>query len=266
MKDSFHLGLALARLLGTKIIYIPSGCRDEELKAAFQLLDDGSVCGNCGVSTDCSDAENMSFIDRANRYADLSLSLGFFRSTVLNHQPIAYKAMLLGYNSAPTETVRVIHSHSLSGRERLGLNIKGTPIIDEIMTRIVADMPNVEYASVTGLSNSDLQSLQRQSHIVIDQLHYGHWGSTTVEAMANGCVVICYLREEWKAEFHRNFNEFGECPVVSATPHSLELIVRELVHNREKLEQLQVASQKFASVFFNPKRVVDGLIDNFVQL
>lgn len=266
VNGTFHLGLAMAKLLRTRIVYIPSGCRDEELRQVFEELDGGTVCGNCGVSVTCDDEENRRYIDRANRYANLSLSLGFFTSTTLQHQPVRYKVMPLGRNVASNSQVRIVHSHAMATRVANNKNIKATPEIEKAMARITERLPSVEFHSVSGLDHAQLQSLQQRSHIVIDQLRYGHWGSTALEALSNGCVVVCYMRPEWKEHFDQVFSRFPKCPVVSATPETLEQVILGLVSDRQYIRELQRLGQEFAGQFFCPQEVAFELAEKFAAL
>jgi len=89
-KEDFHLGLSLSRILGVRHLFIPSGCRDEDLKEVFERLKGEPLCGNCGVYESCNDAENRIFLGRAKRYADRVTNWGFHGSTVLNIRPFRY--------------------------------------------------------------------------------------------------------------------------------------------------------------------------------
>ena len=66
-------------LLKKKIIFQPSGCREEMLKKDF-LNFDQNVCSNCGFFESCDDTENRRHFSLIEKYSDLNVSFGFKRA------------------------------------------------------------------------------------------------------------------------------------------------------------------------------------------
>ena len=261
--EEFHLGLWLLNLLGKKIIYNPSGCRDEELRSEFELLDDGAVCGNCGFSDRCQDSNIYPNLDRVNKYAHLSFGSGFLEPSYLSVQHIRLKSIDLDRwkpvfvsNTRSIKKIRVLHSHALENRSAQKLNIKGSPVIVETMRRIESELSNVEFMEVTGLNTQDMLNEQLKADIIIDQLRYGHWGSTGMEAMALGKVLVCYVRPSWKANFLRNFPENLDLPVVNANVDNLYEVMIKLLTNDEMINDLKVRSRLFAEAHYDPSKNV----------
>jgi len=265
--NGFHLGLSISRLLGKKIVYLPSGCRDEELRSQFELLDDGAVCGNCGFSDQCSDANIRPYLKRAMRYAHLSVGLGFLETSYLNVEHLRYKSIDLDrwkpievkLSSSP-EKIRVLHSHALETRNSKDRNIKGSLIIIEAMRKIESEFPNVEFVEITGLTTSEMLAEQQKADIIVDQLRYGHWGSSGVEAMALGKVLVCYLRPEWKENFLRNFPDVKGLPVVHADVSSFYEVMVDLLKQPEKIAFLKKESRAFAEIHYKPHSNVQELV------
>jgi len=256
----FHFGLALSRLLGVRHVYIPTGCRDEDLKSVFGTVQGEEVCGNCGFFEYCNDADNRRFIERASRYADVLIAGGFYGSSITQLSVVRYKCLDFARWTEPIrehrERVVVLHSHAAEKRNLMpGRNIKGTPIIDEVMGRICARHPHVDYRRVTGLKSTEMLAEQQAADIVIDQLFYGHWGSTGIESMGVGCAVVCYLRPAWVEQFRRNFPSAPEIPIMSATKDTLENVIERLVTDRALLRDVQAASRRFAEDFYDPETV-----------
>ena len=73
------------------------------------------------------------------------------------------------------------------------------------MRKIEGELPNVEFVEVTGLTTREMLEEQQKADIIVDQLRYGHWGSSGVEALALGKVLVCYLRPEWSENFLLSF-------------------------------------------------------------
>ena len=98
---------------------------------------------------------------------------------------------------------------------------------------------------------------QQEADIVIDQLHYGYWGSTGIEAMGVGCAVVCYLRPAWIDHFKKTYPDAPDIPVVSATKDSLEEVMEGLVTDLARLRAIQRRSREFAEAFYGPVSVAD---------
>jgi len=265
-RSGFHLGLAVAKGLGRKMVYVPSGCRDEDLKSSFLEVEEGKICNNCGFFDRCDDSNIEPLLARARRYAGLSLSHGFFASRSIETMPLPYEVIDLDrWKSAPIvlnhgNVIRVVHSHSLQTRQTGGRNIKGTPAIREAMTKIKREFSFVEFEELTNISPADMRYKQAEAHIVIDQLIYGHWGTTAIEAMSLGKAVICYLRPDWEQNFRRNFPEIGEIPVISATPENVYTVVRDLIQNPNEITRLGRAAREFAEKQFDVSKNVVELL------
>lgn len=259
-----HLAIGLVRRFGVVHVHVPSGCRDEATKEVFQQVEQGSVCRNCGFLEQCDDQENEFFLKRARRYSDFSIDSGFFESSELNTRPVRIKTIdtqrWKPKESRAHDRVVVLHSHALESRTMSERNIKGTPIINAVMNRICERHKHVEYRLVTGLTSRQMLAAQQDADIVIDQLYYGHWGSSGVEAMATGAVVVAYLRSEWMENFRRKFPEFEELvPVVSATADSLERVVESLILDEELRKRLSARGVDFVKSFYDPTSVACDL-------
>jgi hypothetical protein len=271
--NGFHLGLSILRSLGKKIIYLPSGCRDEELRSQFELLDDGAVCGNCGFSDQCSDGNILPNLKRAMRYAHLSVGLGFLETSYLKVEHLRYKSIDLDRwkpveitPASSLRKIRVLHSHALETRNTKDRNIKGSPIIIELMRKIERELPNVEFVEVTGLTTREMLEEQQKADIIVDQLHYGHWGSSGVEALALGKVLVCYLRPEWSKNFLGSFPDVKHIPIIQADIHNFYDVMMDLLQQPEKIAILKKESRAFAEIHYQPQSNVQELVRVFKGL
>jgi len=125
--------------------------------------------------------------------------------------------------------VRILHSHALDTRQMQQKNIKGTPLIVQAIDALKRDGHKVALMNLSGVPSSEMRFHQVQADIVIDQLIYGGYGSTTLECMALGKPVICYIRPSWRAFLSSIYPEWEACPVVSATPDTLQKEIRKLI-------------------------------------
>lgn len=258
------LSLALSKIFGCKLIYIPSGCHDEFLKSDFLTLDDGNVCNNCGFWDRCNDHDNFKNLFIVNKYFEAGIGNDPWPTKHYSNTHLKRKCIDLDLWSpsinipvkflmAPSKNFRILHSFSLSNRSYLGRNIKGSPHISQAVTRLKDEGYNVELINLTDVSSAEMRFYQAQADIIAEQLIYGWWGSTGLEAMALGKPVICYLRPSWKKFFFETFPEYSELPIIEANINNIYEVLLSLITDMEIRKQAGMKSRIFAEKHFDPK-------------
>jgi len=271
--DNFLIELWLAKLFGVKLIFLPTGCREDEIKENFSKLDDGNVCGNCGMWNKCDDKKNKLTFSRIERYFDFGIGVGAIDSTQFRMTHIKYKAIDLSlwapslnipseHKLPDSRNIRILHSAYLSksGRDWQGRNIKGSPFVLAAIERLKNEGHPVEYFFIHDKPSNEMRFYQAQADIVIDQLIYGWWGSTFVETSALGKPVVCYLRPAWKDFFLKTFSEYGSLPVVEADTQSIYEVLKKLVTDADYRRQKGEESRSFAEAHFDPEKNTAKLI------
>ncbi len=257
----------LARAVGCKLVFVPTGCHDEDAKADWQLFDDGNVCNNCGFFDRCDDRLNNLNFARIRRYFDFSVGFGCKNSRQLTERHFKYKAIDLAlwspalevppeHRLPPTSNLRILHSAYLkgSGRAWQGRNIKGSPFVLEAIDRLRKEGYPVEYMYIENKPSNQMRFYQAQADIVVEQLIYGWWGSTGVETMALGKPVVCYLRPAWKDFFLQTFPEYASLPIVEADTTTIYDVLKKLVMDSELRASKGAESRRFAETHFDPAR------------
>lgn len=106
-----------------------------------------------------------------------------------------------------------------------GTRTKGNAYIYQALDRLKAEYNDKVAIYTPGYENKehfqystsryDLLSKMNEYHIVIDQMLIGWYGLKTVEALAMGCSVVCYIDTQYKPYL------FPDTPVIHADIHSL---------------------------------------------
>ncbi len=263
---TFSVSLFISKILKIKILYLATGCHDYESKERFQKFDEGKVCGNCGSFNNCRDSLNLSNFKRIKRYSDFNIGSGYINSTKFNMTHIKFKSINLvqwkpgisipdEYQLPKSNRIKILHSAFLtqSNRDWQGRNIKGSGYVKDAIEKLIGEGYECEHIYISGIPSNAMRYYQAQADIVVDQLIYGWWGSTTVEALALGKPVICYLRNEWKQNFFNTLPEYDELPIAEANPTSIYTVLKDLLDNQQKREELGQAARKFAEKHFDPK-------------
>ena len=255
-----------------KRIYLkPSGCRDEALKEFWRSLDSGSVCGNCGIFDSCDDSLNLKRLNLANKFVSGVSSSGFLMSGIQNRHVFPNKMIDLNLWSNVDQTIKysnvikIYHSFAANGRETQGKNIKGSPIILQVIEELKLEGFQLEILNPKTIPSREIIFFQKEADIVVDQLHYGWWGSNALECAALGKPVMCYMRESFLLDFYLSFPSLkGRVPFVNINPLNLKDELRKLIVDKDLRLELGVKSREFAKVWLDPQKNVE-LLENFLQ-
>lgn len=273
----FSLLLSAAKIFSCKMIYLPTGCLDEELKENYLKFDDGNVCGNCGWGSKCDDNQNRLNFERVRRYASMAVGSGFLDSSQFKPTHIKYKSLDLDlwkpnlhvpkeFTLPPSDKLRILHSFYSENRGKSGRNIKGSPFVVAAVDRLREEGYPVEYIYFNDVPSRLMRFYQVQVDIVVDQLIYGWWGSTSLEAMALGKPVVCYLRPSWKSSFRKHFPEYESLPIVEANTQTIYDALKELVVNEEYRHARAAASRRFAETFLDARANAEEMSKRLLAL
>jgi glycosyltransferase involved in cell wall biosynthesis len=98
-----------------------------------------------------------------------------------------------------------------------------------------------------------MPSLYKSCDAGVDQLLYGWYGNVSLELMASGVPVVCYIDEELRKHRHH-------IPVVSATPASLKDALVHLMKDSNLRGRLSMEGVEYVKSHHSPEAVCDRLV------
>jgi hypothetical protein len=116
------------------------------------------------------------------------------------------------------EVVRIVHAPNHP-------HYKGTRYVTAAVEQLQAEGADVELVLVQGLPGDEARRRYEQADIAVDQLLIGAYAQFAIECMAVGRPVVCYLNPRFAA----HHQEWGDAPIVSATPDTVLDELRRLV-------------------------------------
>ena len=266
---SKHAHIRLIKVLGKKIVYANNGCLDGVSQNAFAKWGPESVCTICRWRNElsvCSDERNLAWGEFRNSVADYQCLLGGNR-TDYNVDPRIHEAPQMYCQDSdfwrpditipeafclpdhPTGTVWLYHSvanKKLRTTED-GVNIKSSHLYLPLIKKLKDEGLLIELLEPEGIPNRDVRFLQVQADIFLEMLTYGWFGANAREAMFLGKPVICYIRPEWLASLREEIPDYAaELPIISATPATVEGILRDLIAHPDKRREIGLRSREFA--------------------
>lgn len=280
--------IKILKLTGKKIGYTNNGCLDGVLKSSFSKWSPintcKTLCKHYDDSSVCSDhlnAEWGRFRNSVTDYqcllggnrADYNLEKNIFESPWIycldtkfwNPDILIPSNYLLPFSS---EIVKIYHAvGSFENRsDASNKNIKCTHIYLDLIEKFKKEGLPVELIFFHGVPNKIIRYYQAQSDIVVDMLTFGFFGANIREAMMLGKPTVCYIRPEWLDMMREEIPEYvNELPVVSATPDTVEAILRELISNKGKREEIGRRSREFALKWHGSESAA-RYFDKFLQL
>lgn len=256
------------KALGKKIVYSNNGCLDGVSQTAFSRWGPQSVCAICrwrDVPAVCSDEGNLAWGRFRNAMADYQCLLGGNRAD-FNEDPRVHEVPeyycldeefwrpdlpipeRYRYPYSP-ETVLLYHAvgNHAERSDEDGVNIKSTHVYRPLVDRLKREGYPVEMVFCTNVPNKEVRFYQAQADIFLEMLTFGWFGANAREAMMLGKPVICFLRQEWLESARREIPEYiDELPIVSATPETVEHVLRDLIQDKEKRLEIGRRSRVFA--------------------
>ena len=151
---------------------------------------------------------------------------------------------------------KIVITHYANHPER-----KGSGAIEAVCHELIAEGYSIEYCSVQGVSRSEALALLDESHIFIEHLFNGVFGTAALEAMAKGNVVMTNLDQRLidfclvqNYTFYKPF--FEEMPLININIHTIKEALIRLIKDKHALKKRIEDSRKFVEL--SSKRVVDG--------
>lgn len=261
--------IRLLKGLGKKIVYSNNACADGVSQSRFAQWGPHSACSICRWRQDasvCSDSRNLAWGAFRNEMADFQCLSGgnhadfnddprvhevaefYCLDPMMWHPDLEIPDVSRLPRAAPG-TVRLYHAvgHRAQRTGDDGVNIKSSHVYLPLVERLRADGLPIELIAPTGLRNLDVRYLQAQADIVLEMLTYGWFGANVREAMMLGKPVVCYIRPEWLDSVRAQMPAYAdELPIVSATPETVDEVVRALIADPARRRDIGQRSRTFA--------------------
>jgi glycosyltransferase involved in cell wall biosynthesis len=261
--DVFHLyfgesllGPSLAdvpwlRRLGKKVFFYFCGCDVRDTKKTI-ASHEFSACHECWpmhCSANRKEAQRVAREHADGVFVSTPDLLEFVESAQLLPQPIDLERfnslrskLLVSTVPRTNDRVRIVHAPT----NRL---IKGTRYIEKAVEQLAADGLDIELVLVEGRPYEEALQIYNEADIGVDQLLIGAYGQFSIEMMALGKPVVCFIRDELRKYYPPSL------PIISATPKDLIEVLREEVKGREKWTAIGDAGRAYIEQVHDAQRV-----------
>lgn len=132
-------------------------------------------------------------------------------------------------------------------------DFKGTKYIEKAVNALQQKY-DFTYQRIEGLSRQEALERYKDADIIIDQILCGSYGNLSVEGMAYGKPVICYIREDLIKKYPT------ELPIISANPDTIYEALQQLITKPSMREELGVAGRFYVEKYHEASLVTNKLI------
>jgi glycosyltransferase involved in cell wall biosynthesis len=147
----------------------------------------------------------------------------------------------------PGEVLRVVHSPARRGG-------KGTEEVLSVIEKLRSEGTRIELRLVENVANEEAREIYKWADVVIDQLKIGWYGILSVETMALGKAVVCYIRDDLKHYLPYPF------PLALANPDNLYYVLKNLTLHPEEVRSLGERGRKYVEELHDAEKVTDILL------
>lgn len=136
---------------------------------------------------------------------------------------------------------------------------KGTPVVLRTIEQLKPHC-NFEFRLIQGIPRSQVLQILKKADILLDQFVVGDFGSVSLEAMALGKPVVCYIKPTLAAQYP------SDLPIVNATQETLPNVLEELINEPELRRNLGQRGRAYVEKNHNALEVAKKLKGIYEEL
>lgn len=150
------------------------------------------------------------------------------------------------YPAVTNEVPLIIHSPT-------HYKVKGTKYVLAAVNQLRKEGYRFTFQLMSDLPHDQAIKLYRKADIIIDQLMIGSFGIFSLEAMALGKPVICFIRNDLIEKYPKDL------PIVNANPKTIYSKLKSLLTNPKQRYQLGVQGRQFVETYHDSLMIAEKL-------
>ncbi|MBO8156436.1 MAG: glycosyltransferase family 4 protein [Bacillaceae bacterium] len=147
----------------------------------------------------------------------------------------------------------IVHAPSHQG-------VKGTEYVLNAVKKLQNEGYAFDFKLIEQMNHKKALEYYQKADLIIDQLRIGAFGILSLEGMALGKPVICYIRPDLLKKYPEHL------PIVNSSPDTIYDRLKELIMDPAKRYDLGVQGRKYAEKHHNPEKIARYLMNVYKQL
>ncbi|CAG7649107.1 glycosyltransferase family 4 protein [Paenibacillus allorhizosphaerae] len=177
----------------------------------------------------------------------------FYKQIHIIRQAIDLRRFEPSYPSAAAKAPLIVHAPSHSF-------IKGTQFVREAVRKLEKRGYAAKLQILHRVSHEEAVQIYKRSDMIIDQLRIGSFGIFSLEGMALGKPVVCYIRDGLLDTYPK------ELPIINANPDNLYDQLKRLVGHPERLPELGLQGRAYVEMHHDSLKIAKQLAELYRQL
>lgn len=170
---------------------------------------------------------------------------GFYKNIHLVRQCID----LENYKPISSKNKKPLLVHAPSSPE-----IKGTQYILQAVESL-KEKYDFDFTLVKGMPHEEAKKIYAKADLIIDQVLCGSYGIFSIEAMAMGKPVLCWISDFMKEKYPK------ELPIISANPENVKEKIEYMLCNREMLSEIGAQSRIYVEKYHDKDVIGKELLE-----
>ncbi len=139
--------------------------------------------------------------------------------------------------------------------------VKGSNYIIEAVKKLKEEGIVFDFTLVEGKTHAEAKKIYEGADLLIDQLLAGFYGGLSVEFMALGKPVICYLRAEDMSFLPVGMRD--SLPIINSEPKDIYNILKKCLIDKHELYSLGIKSREYVENWHDPSVVATILKSDY---
>lgn len=141
--------------------------------------------------------------------------------------------------TSPGQKLKILHAPSHP-------EYKGTKYVIEAIEKLKKNY-HFEFSIVQDVKAEELYNEIERADLIIDQMLVGFYGLFSIESMAMGKPVVCYIRQDILQ------SSPPDIPVINANPDTLYEVLKGILDAPDKLREIGKRSREYAEKYHDSK-------------
>lgn len=243
-----------------KRVYLYAYGADVRRREATLLLGKWNFCKECpepGKFCVCDDNSGSRQMQEMCSKATAAIALGDMLTYVPNARNMHYWPIDL--DAVPYAPPLCIDGPLKIAHAPNHTHFKGSHYLEAAIENLRSEGHAIDYVKIQGVANSEVIRLFGEADVIADQFIGGAYGYTALEAMARGKPVLTYVRSPDLVE------AVDECPLISATPDTLEQVLRWMLENRHALPAIGAQGRAYVERWHSIAAVSSRLAQLYLE-
>lgn len=176
----------------------------------------------------------------------------YYKNVVIFPQVIDIEEYEDSGNRVPGKKITIVHAPT-------DTKLKGTAHLLKAVDELKENY-DFDFRLIQRMSHEEARKAYLSADVVVDQLLIGAYGLVSIENMALGKPVICWISEFMKDKYPE------ELPVISANPDNIKEKLRHILENADCLPELGRKSRAYAEKYHDIGKLNKQLLEIYIKL